>query len=226
MFQRIIRALFPTPQPTQPKSDSEQELVLPHRGMTKMEQELGDLTKASIEIIRPTLADIQGISQLPQGSLTSIWTEAHLDKESSVEVIFVGRDAHSNGPYALLRAKNKDMYAFDQVRRSLEARLDVLRLEDILVSKDESSGIVRFPREMGLVGMFSDKQLFTRALRLVTEPSDFGAEAVELTRLILRPGDISWVARVNRLGDAPYTASLDSSEPRILITREDEALAS
>lgn len=220
MFHRIIRALFPTPQTTQPTSYSEQDLVLPQRGMTKMEKELGGLTKASIEIIGPTTADIEGMSKLPQGSLVAIWTEAHFDKESSVEVIFVGRDAHSNAPYALLRAKNKDMYALEQVRRSLQARLDVLRLEELSVSKNESSCIARFPREMGLVGMFSDKQLYARALRLLTDPSGFGAEEIRPTRLVLHPGDISWVARVNRLGDAPYTVALDSSKPRVLITLE------
>lgn len=195
------------------------EIALPKREPTTMENELRDLNQVRVEITHPSHTDLEGLSKLPQGSLTALWLEARFNGNSRVELFLVGRDAHSNGPYALVRAKNKDIYALDTVRRSLKANLDVHVLEDISVSKDESSCVVRFPREMGMLGLTSDREHYGRALRLLTDPSICGAEAITPTRLTLNPGHISWVARVNRLGDAPYVLSLDSPTPRVIIAR-------
>jgi hypothetical protein len=214
MLQRLVNSLFRNP------SHAEGEVALPKREPTTMETQLRDISRVSVEISHPSKADIQELSKLPQGTLTALWLEARFDKHSSVELYLVGRDAHANGPYALMRAKNKDMFALDTLRRSLKANLDVHALEDISVSRDESSCVVRFPRERGMLGLSSDRELYGRALRLVTDPSPYGADEIVPTRLILKPGHISWVARVNGLGEEPYTVSHEFPTPRVLITRE------
>lgn len=214
MLQRLLSSVFRTT--SQPPA----EIALPKRPPTPMETELRDLSRLSVEIANPSHADLEGLSKLPQGTLTALWLEARFDKNSRADLILVGRDAHANGPYALVRAKNKDIYALDTLRRTLKANLDVHAVEDMLVSRDESSCVVRFPREMGMLGLDSDKGVYGRALRLLTDPSTCEAKEVVPTRLILKPGHISWVARINGLGNAPYTVSDDSPAPRVLISRE------
>ena len=78
---------------------------------------------------------------------------------------------------------------------------------------------MRFEREKGSAKLSSDKRLYQRVMRLITDPATFGFETAEPTRLILRNLPISFFAPLNRLGDVPYTSASTGARTRITIDR-------
>jgi hypothetical protein len=187
-----------------------------------MEVELHKVTRADVAIINPTLNDIIALSRLPQGSLTAIWLEARTSKDRSVCAHFVGHEGHYKAPYVLLRAKSGDVYYLDLLQRAINDRFEVSTTDEVHYGHDDSSVIVHFKREKGSEKLSSDKRLYQRAMRLLTDPATFGFDAAEPTRLVLKDLPVSFFAPLNRLGDAPHRIEFTSPRPWITIERKGE----
>lgn len=190
-----------------------------------MEVELHRNSRADVTILNPTLNDIIALSRLPQGSLTAIWLKAHYTREHSVGAYFIGHEAHGNAPYVLLRAANRDVYHLSLLQRAITDRFEVSTTEEFTYGDDDSSVVVRFEREKGSAKISSDKRLYQRVMRLITDPATFGFETAEPTRLILRNLPISFFAPLNRLGDVPYTIDSTGYPAHITIDRNAENAA-
>lgn len=190
-----------------------------------MEVDLHKVTRADVAIINPTLNDIIALSRLPQGSLTAIWLEARTSQGRAVRAHFIGHEAHDKAPYVLLRAKSRDVYYLDLLQRAITDRFEVSTTDDIHHGEDDSSVVVHFEREKGSEKLSSDKRLYQRAMRLITDPATFGFDTAEPTRLSLQDLPISFFAPFNRLGDEPYTIDSTGSRTRITIERKGENTA-
>jgi hypothetical protein len=193
-----------------------ERVSLPERSLTKMEEQLHAGKCADVHVINPTLTDIVSLCRLPQGSLTAVWLDVRFMHDHSVSAFFVAHEAHDKGPYILLRAANRSAYHLSLLQRSISERFEISAIEDIALGSDESSVTIHFEREKGGDRVYSDKRTFQRAMRLITDPAVFGAEAACPTRVVLRDLPVAWFAPLNRLGDAPYKE--DKFEPRSLIT--------
>lgn len=192
-------------------------LQLPPAHRTKAELDLAGVPSASIHIDKPSAEALRAFAEQHHGFLLSVWTDFHFSDGSKVRAVFVGREAHCNGPYIKFDASSLvGLYHLQDLVTKLSEKFGVTPSSDFSNYPDGVSLILHLNREDFLSFVSNpDRRILNEVLALYRCPLLVGADKVDFVALHTNDMQTRRVFKNAAVGDLPYRVDLTMYPPRV-----------